>query len=39
MLTKTVLIAAGAAGALLAACTPQAPTAMAAVNDKVYTAR
>ena len=37
MLTKTGLIALGAAAAMLAACTPQAPTALAAVNDKVYT--
>jgi hypothetical protein len=37
MLMKSVLIALGAASAMLAACTPQAPTAMAAVNDKVYT--
>lgn len=37
MLTKSVLVALGAASAMLAACTPQAPTAMAAVNDKVYT--
>lgn len=36
MLTKTVLVAL-AACAMLAACTPKAPTAMAAVNDKVYT--
>ena len=37
MLTKAALIALGAAGAMLAACTPQAPTAIATVNDKVYT--
>ncbi len=37
MLTKSVLVALGAACAMLAACTPQAPSAMAAVNDKVYT--
>ena len=37
MLTKTVLITLGAACTLLGACTPQAPTAMAVVNDKVYT--
>jgi hypothetical protein len=37
MLMKSVLIALGAATALLAACTPQAPMALAAVNDKVYT--
>jgi hypothetical protein len=37
MLMKSALIALGAASAMLAACTPQAPTAMAAVNDKVYT--
>jgi hypothetical protein len=37
MFTKSVLIALGAASAMLAACTPQAPTALAAVNDKVYT--
>ena len=37
MLTKSVLVALGAASAMLAACTPQAPSAMAAVNDKVYT--
>jgi hypothetical protein len=36
MLMKSVLVALGAAS-VLAACTPQAPTAMAAVNDKVYT--
>ena len=35
--TKSVLIALGAASAMLAACTPQVPTAIAAVNDKVYT--
>jgi hypothetical protein len=34
--TKWVLIALGAASAMLAACTPQVPTAIAAVNDKVY---
>lgn len=37
MLTKSVLIALGAASAMLAACNPQAPTAIAAVNDKLYT--
>jgi hypothetical protein len=37
MFTKSVLIALGAATAMLAACTPEAPTALAAVNDKVYT--
>jgi hypothetical protein len=37
MLMKTLLIALGAASAMLAACTPQVPQAMAAVNDKVYT--
>jgi len=37
MLMKTGLIVLGAASAMLAACTPQAPTAVAAVNDKVYT--
>jgi hypothetical protein len=36
MLTKSALIALGAAAAMLAACTPQAPTPAAAVNDKVY---
>jgi len=36
MLMKAVTIALGASCAMLAACTPQAPTAMAAVNDKVY---
>jgi hypothetical protein len=36
MLPKAVFIALGAACAMLAACTPQAPTAVAAVNDKVY---
>jgi hypothetical protein len=34
---KSLLIALGAASAMLAACTPQAPTAMAAVKDKFYT--
>lgn len=37
MFMKTGLIALGAASAMLAACTPPAPSAMAAVNDKVYT--
>ena len=37
MLTKSLLVALGAACAMLAACTPQAPSAIAAVNDKVYT--
>lgn len=37
MFMKTGLIALGAATAMLAACTPQAPSASAAVNDKVYT--
>jgi hypothetical protein len=37
MSMKTGLIALGAASVMLAACTPQAPTAVAAVNDKVYT--
>jgi hypothetical protein len=37
MLLKTGLIALGAATAMLAACTPPAPSALAAVNDKVYT--
>jgi len=37
MLSKAALIALSAAGAMLGACTPQAPTASAAVNDKVYT--
>ena len=32
-----MLIALGAASAMLAACTPQVPTAIAAVNDKIYT--
>jgi hypothetical protein len=36
MLMKTALLALGAASAMLAACTPQAPAAMVAVNDKVY---
>jgi len=36
MLIKAVTIALGASCAMLAACTPQAPTALAAVNDKVY---
>ena len=38
MFMKPVLVAVtlGAACAMLAACTPKAPTAMAAVNDKVY---
>ena len=36
-MTKAVLIALGAACAMLAACTPQVPKATAAVNDKVYT--
>jgi hypothetical protein len=34
---KTALITLGAASAMLAACTPPAPSAIAAVNDKVYT--
>ena len=33
MLMKSVLIALGAACAMLAACTPQVPKAIAAVND------
>jgi hypothetical protein len=37
MLRKLVFVALGAAAAMLAACTPPAPTATAAVNDKVYT--
>jgi hypothetical protein len=37
MLMKTALITLGAASAMLAACTPPAPSAVAAVNDKVYT--
>ena len=37
MLTKSVVLALGASAAMLAACTPQAPTAIAAVNEKVYT--
>ena len=37
MLMRSVLIALGAACAMLAACTPQAPKATAAVNDKFYT--
>jgi hypothetical protein len=37
MLTKSLLVALGAACAMLAACTPQVPTALAAVNDKIYT--
>ena len=37
MLTKTGLMALGAASMVLAACTPQVPSAIAAVNDKVYT--
>lgn len=37
MLMKTGLVALGAASAMLAACTPPAPSAMAAVSDKVYT--
>jgi len=37
MIMKAGLIALGAASAMLTACTPSAPTAMAAVNDKVYT--
>ena len=37
MLMKAVTIALGASCAMLAACTPQAPAALAAVNDKVYT--
>ena len=37
MLMKTSLFALAAASAMLAACTPPAPSAMAAVNDKVYT--
>jgi len=35
MLMKAVTIALGASCAMLAACTPQAPTALAAVNDKI----
>jgi hypothetical protein len=37
MLRKSVLVVLGATAAMLAACTPPAPTATAAVNDKVYT--
>jgi hypothetical protein len=37
MLRKSVLVVLGGAAAMLAACTPPAPTATAAVNDKVYT--
>jgi hypothetical protein len=37
MLTKSVLAALLGGAAMLAACTPQVPTAIAAVNDKVYT--
>ena len=37
MLTKTGLMLLGTASMMLAACTPQVPTAVAAVSDKVYT--
>ena len=37
MLTKTGLMALGAASVMLTACTPPVPSAVAAVNDKVYT--
>jgi len=37
MFMRTALIALGAASAMLAACTPPAPVAIVAVNDKVYT--
>lgn len=37
MLMKVAIAIVGTAGALLAACTPPAPTAIAAVNDRIYT--
>ena len=37
MFMKIGLVALGAASLALAACTPQVPSAVAAVNDKVYT--
>jgi len=37
MFTKTGLIALGVASMMLTACTPPVPSAVAAVNDKVYT--
>ena len=37
MLKKSGWMALGAASVMLTACTPPVPSAMAAVNDKVYT--